>query len=248
MNSDAGGGTAAARAEAPAAAVAPKGGAASEGSATQPMNSDAGGGPAAARAEAPAAAVAAKGGAASEDSATQPMNSGAGGGTAGARAEAPAAAVAPKGGAPCEGSDTNSLNSGAGGGTAAADAILARLPNRAARPPGQAHGGRLAGRACTGTRTRLLGQSGEPKQDQGFAPDPTKGFCPLGPLRGPSPFKGGGRGRPRSPLPRRKQNGWIAKAAAFAGVHGAKPPGGFQGGALVLLWFARLPGRHGTNP
>ena len=58
------------------------GGAASEGSATQPMNSGAGGGTAATHAEAPAAAVAPKGGAASEGSETQPMNSGAGGGMA----------------------------------------------------------------------------------------------------------------------------------------------------------------------
>src|SRR5208282_699360 len=58
------------------------GGAAIEGSETQPMNRGAGGGTAAARAEAPAAAVAPKGKAASEGSETQPMNRGAGGGTA----------------------------------------------------------------------------------------------------------------------------------------------------------------------
>jgi len=72
------------------------------------------------------------------------MNSDAGGGTAGRRAEAPAvlappaaliraAPLATKAGAACEGSDTNRMNSGAGGGTAASDAILAALPNRAAR-------------------------------------------------------------------------------------------------------------------
>ncbi|HXR36340.1 MAG TPA: HGGxSTG domain-containing protein [Candidatus Binataceae bacterium] len=44
-----------------------------------------------------------------------------------------AAALATKGGAACEVSVRNPLNSGAGGGTAAADAILAALPNRAAR-------------------------------------------------------------------------------------------------------------------
>jgi hypothetical protein len=97
------------------------------------MNRAAGGGTAGARAEAPAAALAPKDAAASEGSDTNSMNSGAGGGTAERRAEAPAAAVAPKGGAACEGSDTNSMNSGAGGGTAASDAILAALPNRAAR-------------------------------------------------------------------------------------------------------------------
>ena len=92
-----GGGTAAVRAGAPAVAL-PRGGAASEGSATQPMNSGAGGGTAAARAEAPAAAVAAKGGAASEGSATKPMNSDAGGGTAAARAEALPRPLPPKAG------------------------------------------------------------------------------------------------------------------------------------------------------
>src|SRR5208283_443239 len=117
MNSGAGGGTAGARAEAPAAAVAPKDGAACEGSDTNSMNSGAGGGTAGARADAPAAAQAPERGAAGEDSDTNSMNSGAGGGTAGARAEAPAAAVAPKDAAACEGSDTNSMNSGAGGGT-----------------------------------------------------------------------------------------------------------------------------------
>jgi hypothetical protein len=109
------------------------GGAASEGSETQPMNRGAGDGTAAARAESPAAALAPKGGAGSEDSETQPMNRGAGGGTAAAHAEAPAAAVAPKGGATSEGFETQPMNRGAGGGTAAADAILAALPNRAAR-------------------------------------------------------------------------------------------------------------------
>jgi hypothetical protein len=133
MNSGAGGGTAAARADAPAAAVAPKGGAASEGSDTNSMNRDAGGGTAVARADAPAAAVAPKGGAACEGSDTNSMNREAGGGTAGVRADAPAATLAPKGGAASEGSDTNSMNRGAGGGTAASDAILAALPNRAAR-------------------------------------------------------------------------------------------------------------------
>jgi hypothetical protein len=133
MNRDAGGGTAAARAEAPAAAVAPRDGAACEDSDTNSMNSGAGGGAAGARAEAPAAAVAPKDGTACEDSDTNSMNSGAGGGAAGARAEIPAAAVAPKDAAACEDSDTNSMNSGAGGGTAASDAILAALPNRAAR-------------------------------------------------------------------------------------------------------------------
>ncbi len=44
-----------------------------------------------------------------------------------------AAALAAKGGAACEVSVRNSLNSGAGGGTASADAIMAALPNRAAR-------------------------------------------------------------------------------------------------------------------
>jgi len=44
-----------------------------------------------------------------------------------------AAPLATKAGAACEGSDTNRMNSGAGGGTAASDAILAALPNRAAR-------------------------------------------------------------------------------------------------------------------
>jgi len=72
-------------------------------------------------------------GKACEGSDTNSMNSGAGGGTAGARAEIPAAAVAPKDGAAGENSDTNSMNSGAGGGTAASEAILAALPNRAAR-------------------------------------------------------------------------------------------------------------------
>jgi hypothetical protein len=61
------------------------------------------------------------------------MNRDAGGGTAAARADAPAAAVAPKGGAASEDSDTNSMNRDAGAGTAASDAILAALPNRAAR-------------------------------------------------------------------------------------------------------------------
>jgi hypothetical protein len=142
MNRGAGGGTAAARADAPAAAVAPKGGAAGEGSDTNSMNRGAGGGTAAARAEAPAAALAPKGGAASEGSDTNSMNRGAGGGTAAVRAEAPATALAPKDGAAGEDSDTNSMMSlppgtcpggGAGGGTAASDAILAALPNRAAR-------------------------------------------------------------------------------------------------------------------
>jgi len=109
------------------------GGAACEDSATKPMNSGAGGGSAGARAEAPAAAVAPRGGVAIEDSAMKPMNSGAGGGAAGARAEAPAAAVVLKGGAANEGSAMKPMNSGAGGGTATADAILATLPNRAAR-------------------------------------------------------------------------------------------------------------------
>jgi hypothetical protein len=108
-------------------------GAASEGSDTNSMNRDAGGETAAARAEAPAAAVAPKGGAASEGSETQPMNPGAGGGMAAANADAPAAALAAKGGAASEGSQTQPMNRGAGGGTAAADAILAALPNRAAR-------------------------------------------------------------------------------------------------------------------
>ena len=133
MNRGAGGGPVGARAEAPAAGVAPKGGAASEGSETQPMNRGAGDGTAAAHAEAPAAAVAPKGGAASEGSETQPMNPGAGGGMAAANADAPAAALAAKGGAASEGSQTQPMNRGAGGGTAAADAILAALPNRAAR-------------------------------------------------------------------------------------------------------------------
>ena len=97
LNSDAGGGPAGTRAEAPAAAVAPKDAAACEGSDTNSMNSGAGGGPAGARAEAPAAAVASRDGVDCEGSDTNSMNSGAGGGTAGARAEAPAAAVAPKG-------------------------------------------------------------------------------------------------------------------------------------------------------
>ena len=133
MNRGAGGGTAAAHAEAPAATLAAKGGTASEGSETQPVNRGAGGGTAAAHAEAPAATVAPKGEAASEGSETQPMNRGAGGGTAAAHADAPAAALAAKGGAASEGSETRPMNRGAGGGTAAADAILAALPNRAAR-------------------------------------------------------------------------------------------------------------------
>jgi len=133
MNRGAGGGTAGARADVPAAAVARKGGAASEGSEIRPMNRGAGGGAAAARAEAPAVAVAAKGGAASEGSETPLMNRGAGGGTAAAHADAPAVAVAAKGGAASEGSEIRPMNRGAGGGIAAADAILAALPNRAAR-------------------------------------------------------------------------------------------------------------------
>jgi hypothetical protein len=52
---------------------------------------------------------------------------------AAANADAPAAALAAKGGAASEGSQTQPMNRGAGGGTAAADAILAALPNRAAR-------------------------------------------------------------------------------------------------------------------
>jgi hypothetical protein len=51
----------------------------------------------------------------------------------GVRAAGIAAAPVHGRGAPFEGSDTNSLNSDAGGGTAGADAILAALPNRAAR-------------------------------------------------------------------------------------------------------------------
>jgi hypothetical protein len=135
MNRDAGGGTAAARAEAPAAAVAPKDAAASEGSDTNSMNSGAGGGTAGARAEAPAVAVAPRDAAASEGSDTNSMNRDAGGGTAAARAEAPATALAPKGGAASEGSDTDSMNRDAGGGTAAA---RADAPAAAVAPKGGA--------------------------------------------------------------------------------------------------------------
>ena len=82
MNSGAGGGTAGARAEAPAAAVARKGRAACESSDTNSVNSGAGGGTAGARTETPATAVAPKDGVACEGSGTNSMNSGAGGGTA----------------------------------------------------------------------------------------------------------------------------------------------------------------------
>jgi hypothetical protein len=148
------------------------GGATGAGSDTNSMNSGAGGGTARARAEAPAAAVARKDAAACEGSDTNSMNSGAGGGMAGARAEAPAAAVAPKDGAARAGSDTNSMNSGAGGGTAACDAILAALPNRAAR---------RRWKSLQRRKDPAPGQSGERKEGQGSALKPARGPCPLDP-------------------------------------------------------------------
>src|SRR5208282_159060 len=48
---------------------------------------------------------------------------------------------------------------------------------------------------------------------------------------------GGSPDRPQPPSLAPKQNGWIPKASPLVGVQGAKPPGGFQGGALTLLWF-----------
>jgi hypothetical protein len=96
MNNGAGGGTAEARADAPAAAQAPERGAACKGSVTNSMNSGAGGGTAEARADAPAAAQVPERGAACENSDTNSMNSGAGGGTAGLDgADAPTAALVP---------------------------------------------------------------------------------------------------------------------------------------------------------
>ena len=100
----------------------------------------------------------------------------------GARAAGIAAAPVHGRGTPFEGSDTNSLNSGTGGGTAAADAILARLPNRAARRRWKSLQRRKsrAARAIGGTKVR-----------------------PGAPPSGDSPRWPDGAGWRRSPHPRR---------------------------------------------
>ena len=46
-----------------------------------------------------------------------------------------------------------------------------------------------AGSGCNGVSTRPPGRSGEGKQGQGFAPDPTKGRCPLEPRQGQRPLE-----------------------------------------------------------
>ena len=50
-----------------------------------------------------------------------------------------------------------------------------------------------------------------------------------------------------TPIPPPNQNSGIAKAQPLLGVPGAKPPGGFQGSALTLLRFTRLPCRRNAT-
>src|SRR5271166_661635 len=109
--------------------------------------------------------------------------------------------------------------------------------------------------AATGPLCPIPRRSTNQRKARASPLDPTKGRCPLDPRQGRSPWNpllwfGDGRDggavaialacagamatAPPS-LPSPNQNGWIAKALPLLGVQGAKPPGGFQGGALTFL-------------
>src|SRR5208337_4243630 len=119
-----------------------------------------------------------------------------------------------------------------------------RHPSRAAQPRGAPPLAEPATAQAPGPQGNRVNQS----KTRASPLDPTKGRCPLeaftcvwGEGGGTGAGLGGRPARPRSPLPHPKHNGWIPKAPPLVGVQGAKPPGGFQGGALTLLWFIRLP-------
>ena len=121
------------------------------------------------------------------------------------------------------------------------------LIEHGAAPPARARHGRTR-RAMSSSQ----GSRGKQGKARGFAPDPTRGLCPLDSRQGRSPWNPslgavGREGAQRSPLPswigdRRSSrswraqapsrptapNGWIAKALPLLGVQGAKPLDGFR--------------------
>ncbi len=56
----------------------------------------------------------------------------------------------------------------------------------------------------------------------------------------PSGAPGGTDAARARPLPITHSQSWSPEAPPLVGVQGATPPGGFQGGALTFLRFARL--------